>query len=347
MYNVPMNKRKIKSKSKEIFRVLAFVLAFFVVLEALSLALFSPRQASGFKNRLQDAYSFMDESENTLQIVGFGNSDLYSGFVPPELWNEYGYTSTICASPNQSVNESIEFARLVFEKQSPELVIIETDMLYDEKPYSDSDIKKKGRIKLFLDRVKPEFFERDVEDIFSVFKFHNRWKLKSSNPSHDTLKTHGYRFSNKICTLNAKDYMVKTDEYEPIHAEKLYQLDAFVTLCRENNAKVLLVEMPTMSSWNYERHNAVEQYAEKNGLAFLDMNLLYEQVGISMTNCFRDEGHHLNYYSARAVTKYIGNYISQNYEIKSVVSDETTEKWNDNYQKFLKQAKAEKGFEKV
>ena len=347
MYNVPMNKRKIKSKSKEIFRVLAFVLAFFVVLEALSLALFSPRQASGFKNRLQDAYSFMDESENTLQIVGFGNSDLYSGFVPPELWNEYGYTSTICASPNQSVNESIEFARLVFEKHSPELVIIETDMLYDEKPYSDSDIKKKGGIKLFLDRVKPEFFERDVEDTFSVFKFHNRWKLKSSNPSHDTLKTHGYRFSNKICTLNAKDYMVKTDEYEPIDAEKLYQLDCIVTLCRENNAKVLLVEMPTMSSWNYERHNAVEQYARANGIAFLDMNLLYEQAGISMTNCFRDEGHHLNYYSASAVTKYIGNYISLNYEIKSAVSDETAEKWNDNYQKFLKQAKAEKGFEKV
>lgn len=347
MYNVPMNKRKIKSKSKEIFRVLAFVLAFFIVLEALSLAIFSPRQASGFKNRLQNAYSFMDENENTLQIAGFGNSDLYSGFVPLELWNEYGYTSTICASPNQSVNESIEFARLVFEKHSPELVIIETDMLYDEKPYSDSDIKKKGGIKLFLDRVKPDFFERHVEDIFSVFKFHNRWKLKSSNPSHDTLKTHGYRFSNKICTLNVKNYMVKTDEYEPIDAEKLYQLDAFVTLCRENNAKVLLVEMPTMSSWNYERHNAVEQYARANGIAFLDMNLLYEQAGISMTNCFRDEGHHLNYYSASAVTKYIGNYISQNYEIKSAVLDETAEKWNDNYQKFLKQAKAEKGFEKV
>lgn len=345
-----MNRNKLKSKSKEVFRVLAFVLAFFIMLEAFSLVLFSPRQASGFKNRLQDAYSFMDESENTLQIAGFGNSNLYSGFVPPELWNEYGYTSTICASPNQSVNESIEFARLVFEKQAPELVIIETDMLYDEKPNSDSDIKKKGGIKLFLDRVKPEFFERDVEDIFSVFKFHNRWKLKSSNPSHNTLKTHGYRFNNKICTLKAKDYMLETDTTEPISKQNLRLLDEFIALCRKNNAQVLLVEMPTMSSWNYERHNAVEQYAEKNGLAFLDMNLLYEQSGISMTNCFRDEGHHLNYYSASAVTKYIGNYINQNYKIKSAVSNETAEKWNENYKKFSKQtskSKSENGFEEL
>lgn len=344
---MPMNKRKLKFKLKEVFRVLAFVLVFFVLLEAFSLVLFSPRQASGFKNRLQDAYSFMDEGEYTLQIAGFGNSDLYSGFVPPELWNESGYTSTICSSVRQSVKDSKEFARLLFEKQSPELVIIETDMLYDEKPEADGNIKKKAGLKHFFDRMKPEFFERDVEGIFSVFKFHNRWKVKNSKVQQEVMKTYGYRFNNKVCTLNSKDYMVKTDNVEPISEETLFQLDELIALCRENNAEILLVEMPTMSSWNYERHNAVEQYAEKNSIVFLDMNLLYEQAGISMTNCFRDEGNHLNYYSAKAVTKYIGNYISQNYDIKSAVSEETAEKWNENYDRFSQKIKNEDGFDEV
>ena len=77
-----MNKEIVLKKSKEAIRVLAFVLVFFVVLEGLSLTLFSPRQAKGFKNRLQDAYSFMDEQKDTIQIAGFGNSDLYSAFSP-------------------------------------------------------------------------------------------------------------------------------------------------------------------------------------------------------------------------------------------------------------------------
>ena len=89
--------------------------------------------------------------------------------------------------------------------------------------------------------------------------------------------------------------------------KNIQQMDKFIELCKKNNAQVLFVEMPAVASWNYERHNAVQKYADSRGIAFLDINLLYDEVGISMTNCFRDMGNHLNYYSARAVTQYMAH----------------------------------------
>lgn len=342
-----MNKEIVLKKSKEAIRVLAFVLVFFVVLEGLSLTLFSPRQAKGFKNRLQDAYSFMDEQKDTIQIAGFGNSDLYSAFSPLDLWKSFGYTGTVCASPRQTIQESRAFAQKVFENQSPKVVIIETDMFYDEKPKSDKDLKRKNGLKFVFDRMNPDFFERDVENIFSVFKFHSKWKTQNEKNAVPVAKTHGYRYNNMVYDIKPIDYMKKTDAEEPISDINIQQMDKFIELCKKNNAQILFVEMPAVASWNYERHNAVKKYADSRGIAFLDINLLYDEVGISMTNCFRDMGNHLNYYSARAVTQYIGKFIKENYDIKPMNSPEVNTAWQENYEKFIKETVEQDKIEEV
>lgn len=86
---------------------------------------------SEVKSKLKETYSIVSEKENTIQIVCVGNSDLYSGFSPLDLWNEYGFTSTICASAQQTVEESHYFVSKLLESQKPQFIIIETDMFYD------------------------------------------------------------------------------------------------------------------------------------------------------------------------------------------------------------------------
>ena len=53
-----------------------------------------------------DPYAFVPEPENTVQIACVGNSDLYSGFVPPVLWGNQGYSATVYASARQSLTKS-------------------------------------------------------------------------------------------------------------------------------------------------------------------------------------------------------------------------------------------------
>lgn len=74
-----------------------------------------------------DPYAFLPEPENTVQIACVGNSDLYSGFVPPVLWGNQGYSATVYASARQSLTKSYALLERVFATQSPELVVLETE----------------------------------------------------------------------------------------------------------------------------------------------------------------------------------------------------------------------------
>lgn len=329
-----MNSEKRKELNTNLIRIIAFILAFFIILEGCSLIFFSPKSAANFANKLQDAYSFVDEPEGTIQIAGAGNSDLYSGFSPADLWHEFGYTSTICASARQSIQDSQYLMERLFETQSPKLVIIETDMLYDTNPDEKNFIEKTDKLSDLFDRVKPEFFERDVENVFSIFKFHNKWKKTKAHKSE--FSTHGYRYNNKVVKLVSTDYMKETDRIEPVSKINQEQMNKLVSFCRSKGADVLFVVMPSVSSWNYERHNGVEDYAKSINVPFVDLNLHYNDMGISMKTCFRDKGNHLNYKGTKAVTKYLGSYIKQNYSIDKLSSNKNYDSWNKNYSAFVK-----------
>ncbi len=327
-----------KKEFKDTLKVISFILVFFILLESISLLAFSNKSVTGFKNKLQDAYSFVNEPDNSIQIVGVGNSDLYSGFSPYDLWNNCGYTSTICASARQDIKESAYLLKKVLENQKPKLVIIETDMLYDNNPKKSNKSESSGNLADFINGLNPDYFDSDIKNIFSVFQFHNKWKLSNeTNNISNKFSTHGYRFCNKIHKLKHIDYMIKSHDTESISIKNKTQMNKLITLCQKNNAEILFVEMPSLTSWNYARHNAVNEYAKEKGIDFLDFNLLYNDVGISVTNCFRDKGNHLNYQAAQIVTGYIGNYIIKNYSITKIKNEQISKRWNSNYKQFKRE----------
>ena len=96
-----------------------------------------------------DKTAFIDNDVTmSYDIVCTGNSDLYSAFSPLDLWKDYGYTSTVCASAKQTPQESAHLMESVFKTQKPALVIIETDMLYDCSV--KSEMKKRKKMMSFL-----------------------------------------------------------------------------------------------------------------------------------------------------------------------------------------------------
>ena len=337
-----MNKFFLKEKIAQTARVIAFIIAFFVLLEAVSVTFFSENAATKYNNRKKDAYSFVNEADNTIQIVSVGNSDLYSGFSPLDLWKKYGYTSTVCAYPQQTIQESKNLLENVFVSQSPKIVIIESDMFYDHNPDTDTKPEKSNKLSDFYDRMEPEHFARDAENVFSVFKFHNYWKGRASSKKNTPYNTHGYKYNNKVCKIKKSNYMKETDKEEPLSAYNTKQADALIKLCKDNNAQVIITTFPSVTSWNYERHNAVKKYSKDRNIPYLDLNLCYKEMGINMKTCFRDKGNHLNYNGAKAVTEHIGKYISDNYSLEKLNGNSKYESWNESLIKFEKFKKMKK-----
>lgn len=318
----------------EAVRVIAFLVIFVILLEGVSVTLFSEHTATKYNNRKRDAYSFLTEKPNSLQIVGVGNSDLYSGFSPLDLWKQFGYTSTICASPRQKIRDSRDMLEQVLETQSPGIVLIEADMFYDHNPDKVKGPEKANTWSDFFDQMDPDYFARDIENYFSVFKFHNYWKGGRQNRKHVPYHSHGYKYNNKICKLILPDYMKKTTRSEPMTRNNIRQADILIGLCKEKGADVIITVLPSVTSWNYERHNTVAQYARERGVPFYDLNLAYEEVGIDSRNAFRDNGNHLNYTGARAATAYLGRIIQKTGLLRDLRGDPAYGDWDESLRQF-------------
>ena len=331
-----IKKENVKKLIPQVLKVLAFALAFVVLLQALSSFVFSGEKVSQISKRMADSYSYLLEPENSVDVVCVGNSDIRSGFVPTELWEKYGYTSVVSSFTRQSISDSQRALKEICKSQKPKLVILEIDSLYDGRGPEDVINPHDTTSDNFFDSLKPDDFENKISRDYSVFTFHNILQDRQRR-SRRKQYAHGYLFCEDIRKIEYRDYMTKTDEIDiPIYSNS-QQLRTFVKYCKKNDLPVLLLEVPSLSSWSYARHNAVQNLSDELGVEFLDLNLLYDEVGIDMRNCFRDDGNHLNYFGASAVTDYIGDYIGKNYGIESRRGDaELAEYWDNEVVQFKK-----------
>ncbi len=240
------------------------------------------------------------EPENSLDVIVFGNSDVYSGFSPAVLLEKFGYNSYASGRARQNVENINDLLKMTLKKQKPGLVILETDCFFEERTGFSSDFN------LF----------------FAPFIYHSRWKeiklrdfyqRPSRENSIDISK--GYIPSDLVFHTDfQEDYMGNPNaEAAEIPQKNLKHIDEFIKICHQNNIEVLMVELPSPYSWTYSRHNAVQKLAEKYELPFIDMNVQRDAYGLNLRTDFRDNGNHLNSNGAAKVTEYIGSYVKANY----------------------------------
>lgn len=336
------NKIFTKALFLSLLKIISFILVFVMILEGLSITVFSKKAATQYKNAFSKSYSFTTEPANSIDIALIGSSDLYSGFIPVNLWDKYGYTSTVISTPKQTVSRSYTFLEELLKTQSPKLLVIETDMFYQGVEIEHNPDLNKGRterlsasdkMKRIVKMISNVPVDGNIENHFTVFMFHDEWKKLSKKSYKAVMKEkdtvtceHGYNFNKIVYPTKDNKRMTFTEQAEAIPDESILYLNRMLDLCRQSNIKVAFVEMPSLTSWNYARHNAVKQFAEKNSIPFIDLNLEehFTKTKIKCENDFRDDGNHLNYYGAEKATDFLGEFINNTY------SDILPDKRNDS-----------------
>ena len=120
---------------------------------------------------------------------------------------------------------------------------------------------------------------------------------------------------------------------EGINITTLFYLNRIISLCKKNNINILFLSIPSPSTWNYERHNAVDYLTKNNNAPYVDLNEMISDLGINLSTETRD-GIHLNYYGAYKVSKFVGNYLNQNYQFSDHRNDESYHTWNQDLQTY-------------
>ena len=305
---------------RALLRITGFILVLALLVAGASFLVFPKSNGPAGGNPEYQARGFYGEAENSLDAMFIGNSNIYSGISPMELWNDYGYATYACGEVAQTVVESDQLLESILTCQSPKVIIFETSVLFQPT----------GMIYTIAETL---------QKYIPLLRYHNRWKYLKWNDW--TLKYHykwrnsykGYYFSAKVDPGVNRDLLPPTDKVAEITPIIYTFLENFVNTCRDNGIKLVLTTIPAVD-WNTEKHNAIAAFAEEYELDFLDLNAWTENIGLDWTTDSRDKGMHLNYNGAKKVTDFLGRYLSENYPLPDRREDPAYASWHEDYKAY-------------
>lgn len=308
-------------------RYLLFWGIFAVILFYLSILL-EPKENSeeaGVALRDTKGMLLMGEPKETIDVYFFGDSITFTGISPMQMWEDTGMTSYVCGQSGQKIVEVYFWLRELYDAQTPEVVVLETNTLYNgEGAVFEADYGLGETIQYYVPAVK----------------YHNRWKnlhwndlkKKPNYKERDLFK--GFEIKREVEPYSGGTYMQETGEKQKTDVISMYYLDKVKTFCEKREIELLLVSVPSPDSWNMEQHNAVAEYAEKQKLTYLDMNLYLEEIGIDWQEDTMDSGIHLNCAGAKKVSGYMGNYLAEHYKLTDHREDRKYKSWEKDLKRY-------------
>ena len=253
------------------------------------------------------------EARDTLDLLVAGDSESYNSVSTMQLWKEHGITAYDCGQGAQRVPETYYMLKQAFKRQSPEVVILETNTLF-------RDIGTVKSVQAVLEQAGQYYIP--------IFRYHNLWKTLFDQPEK-LMNYKGFVIRSEVNAYKGRaDYMKKKKKCETMPKYVKVYLKKIEALCEENGAQLVLVSMPSPKNWNQRRHEEIQRYADRNKIAYLDLNDRTKELGIDWSEDTQDKGDHLNVYGAEKVTAYLGKYLAENYKTEDHRKDTSYVEWN-------------------
>ena len=324
-------------------KIISFII--FLIVTTLTIfiisPIFVPKWTEGIDNYITKIVrGYYAEKDNSLDILFMGNSDMYRGISPIVLWDEYGIASYAYTSPGQRMWTAYYVLKDALRSQSPDIIVLNVDAFNFDFPSTESCYRKAfdnmqlttNKIEAINDPIyKFSFFDK-LSFIFPIFRYHSRiselTKEDFNNAyGYQTFAHKGYDMTASIKPyLDGTSYMKRKDNEEFSKNTKRY-FDKIIKLCKEEDIKLILTELPSADSWSYTKNQIMTKYAKDNNLPFIDFNILLDEFDFDWTHDTADGGDHLNIYGAEKVTKYMGKYLKENYNIKDRRQDKNYSSW--------------------
>lgn len=283
---------------------------------------------------------FYQLPKNSVDVLFFGSSHAAAGFIPQELYNNYGITSYNLGCEQQNLLVSYYWLKEALHTQSPKVVILDTYMLYtynSNEPLNTSEAcTRKAMDAMHWGNTKMEAVHAIAKNdqnqsiwsyYFTNIRFHTRWTGLSTDDfsrtdlaKHTELKGYAPLLSEWSNTCNYHPFGVdKTVEAQAMVPLMREYLDKMLQLCSANGIQLILVKNLSGVE-NQAKYNATATYANEHNIRFIDFNerstyyRLHLNFPADMAN--NDDGH-MNLHGATKITNYLGMVLSTDYGLTS------------------------------
>lgn len=286
-------------------------------------------------------HTFYEISENELDVVFLGSSHLYYGVQPNELWREYGITSYLMGSPEQTAATAYFLLKEVFEYQKPKVVVMDNYYLWYEGLYDGEsrlrqafDGMRFGKNK--LEMLKTMLPEAGMKEVFSYIvpfmKYHARWQELEDYDFATQPFLKGARLNYHIADIEDPGVPKKKVEVPELSME---YLEKIMQLCEENGAEFVMITIPYGIEKDMKRYRNrqgmtlyLEEYLEEKGTPFLFYQKDYPEL-IDFKTDFRDRTH-LNTPGSVKLTNHLGEWLVSQYELTDHRGDAVFASWDED-----------------
>ena len=297
-------------------------------------------------------YSFdylYDIPKDTLDVVYIGTSQYHMGITPLEIWKEYGITGASFNSPSCRAWLAYYMMQEVLKYQSPKVVMIDAAILRGGNNYIAGNRRMIGQFRPSFMKfqalydcldLKGKSIDQMINTSFEFFAYHDKWDTRKEEDFTDDVSSLNYQKGYSLLTncvpysdMNHKENRKAT--MFSIDDRSLDYMERIKKLCDEKEIKLIVAKLPS-DMWNNTYARYVGDWAEENDADYLDLTQrkLQREMGFDRETSYFDNNH-LNYIGAETVSKYLGSYLTQNYQFESH-SQKIEDAWQADYDKYEK-----------
>ncbi|MEE1026249.1 MAG: hypothetical protein U0L55_04515 [Acutalibacteraceae bacterium] len=330
-----MNKLKILIKS------IIFTVIFALILSTVNHTLVKVDD-TGYQN----ISGFYEEPDDTLDAVYVGSSNCFVFWNSLLAWKEYGI-SVYPYACNSNLFFSTEYLIKEARKTQPNATFIvninslnegEVNLqqmrnLIDNMPFS---LNKLALIH-HMSNVGDYSFEDRLEFYFPNIRYHSRWSEVTSEDLD--MELNGFKGASvyKPYLTISEDVSLSyntTNEEIALSEKIISSTEGLLDYCDKENVKVLFVTVPQAKSENeMSRYNALNTMIEGRGYPVLNLNDHMDEMGIDIETDFYNRKH-TNIHGSVKFTKYLSEYLIENYNFTDKRKNPDYISWNEAYDEY-------------
>ena len=293
----------------------------------------------GFPNRYDDFLG----TDRQYDVLLLGNSHLWDGVYPLELWNRQGISSYNLGFAGASIGALYWLFLCALDHAEPEVLVLDCSSLSSGAGGQLSFFRNAlaafpfslNKIRAAWDLCPPG--EYTAEDrlalIWGFSAFHDRWSgLSAEDFTWEEPKLRGaYPLANLAEV--PPPYVTAEKEFSDNAASNLRYLRLFEEECRKRGIRLVLITLPfSASEKDAMIANAVADFAA--GLDIPYLNLL-EGAPVDYRCDFADRDAHLNISGACKVSAFLADYLSESCGLPDHRSDSGFDDWDADYASWI------------
>lgn len=319
---------------KSIIRIAVFMSILMLILGYVN-KVFKVKDSDG----IYSVAKFYELEDETVDVLIIGSSHAFIDFNTGTLWDEYGMAAYNLGGSNQPMWNTYYYLKEALKTQTPEIIVLEGYRIMYSEDYIDDSyiIKNNFGLKWSFDKINsikvssPK--ERWVEFMLEYEQYHTRYTELSSI---DFLKNQGDRLYDDwkgFCCIMGTTQLEKVDvggvtDRTALHTKTEEYYRKTIELALERNIPIIVVISPYAGIYEQEQqiYNSAEEIASEYGVEFINCNLMTDEIGLDYSVDVAEISH-LNHRGSRKYSKFIGEYLKNNYTISDRRGDEAYESW--------------------